>query len=389
MATESQGDVAIGLYNSLASSYDDSWHSSFTKRFASYVSLSPGQQVLELVCGIDPLIFLEADAVGSDGLVIGVDRKYTHVEFYEGDILKLENIRTLKGKTFDVITLASALVLLPDPKAAVKCWMKYLKPGGIIAVDATHPNNLASGMVLEKTRKRLGFPIPYNREWSKSEHTFRNALEAAGLEAQQVFTVEDQARYKKRSYDAPQTNELFEKNAIAKLIFREEWEKLAVDGKVEEVDAVFLGIARKPLERNKNMLFAGATPTDITICHCAACRRLSGSAFLPFIDVPTASVSFIASSTLQKLKLSDAADRTFCFRCGAPITMVYLFEPENTGLTMGSIEEQSLKCDMLKVRRHIFLKENAPWVLLPDDGADRLETAPFADKVVPYPTSSA
>jgi hypothetical protein len=28
-------------------------------------------------------------------------------------------------------------------------------------------------------------------------------------------------------------------------IFREEWSKAAVDGKVEEVDTVFLGIARK------------------------------------------------------------------------------------------------------------------------------------------------
>jgi hypothetical protein len=28
-------------------------------------------------------------------------------------------------------------------------------------------------------------------------------------------------------------------------VYKEEWEKLAIDGKVEEVDAVFLGIARR------------------------------------------------------------------------------------------------------------------------------------------------
>jgi hypothetical protein len=28
-------------------------------------------------------------------------------------------------------------------------------------------------------------------------------------------------------------------------IYKEEWEKLAIDGKIEEIDSVFLGIARR------------------------------------------------------------------------------------------------------------------------------------------------
>ena len=56
--------------------------------------------------------------------------------------------------------LASAFALFPDPRAALKHWTKYLKPGGIITLDVTHPKNLASGNVIERVASRMRVPIP-------------------------------------------------------------------------------------------------------------------------------------------------------------------------------------------------------------------------------------
>jgi|SRR5690242_7963168 len=278
MASKRQADDAIKFYESRAVHYDGTWHDEFTSRFITQVKIELGQQVLDLACGTGLLTFLEADAVGPSGHVVGIDvtpsmldvakfkqRKagdqYSNITFLEGDVLHLQEVEALKGTTFDVITVASALVLFPDPKAAIEHWSQFLKPGGIIALDATHPRNLVAGMVLERVARRLELPMPYNRSWSKSEATLKDMLESAGLEVEKVVTMDNQAGYGKRNYDMEQWDDFFVENVIVKDVtrtfanneirrkaqgfYKEEWEKLAIDGKVEEVDSVFLGVARK------------------------------------------------------------------------------------------------------------------------------------------------
>ncbi|KAF2676790.1 S-adenosyl-L-methionine-dependent methyltransferase [Lentithecium fluviatile CBS 122367] len=429
MALERQADNAIKFYDSRSYNYDDSWHADFTQRFASSIPIQPGQQVLDLACGTGLLTFFEADAVGPTGHVIGIDvtpsmlaiaafkkrkeaEKYANVDFHEGDVLHLEQIEALKGKTFDMISVASALVLFPDPQAAIEHWLGFLKPGGIIALDSTHPRNLVSGMVLERTARRLDLPMPYNREWSQSEASLKEVLESAGVQVESVVTIENQAGYGRRFHGVEEWDDHFVENVIVKDvartfasndirrkaqgIFKEEWERLAVDGKVEEVDSVFFAIARKPADgsryvprsQDNGIVFKGGCrcgaikytctepPSDITLCHCRACQQVSGSIFLPFIEVPTSAFQFTSSITLKTLKLSDIADRTLCTSCGTPITMVYKSAPHETSLTWGSVDLGSLRVVAPKVRQHIFLKEKASWVVLPDNGAERYDEFP-------------
>lgn len=278
MSADQQASNAIRFYEAKAQDYDYTWHTDFTKRFLGYLNIKPGQHILDLACGTGLLTFLEADAVASDGRVVGVDvtpsmlaiatrkqqqnsQQYANVDFYEGDVLRLDTIEALRDKKFDVISVASALVLFPDPKAAVEHWSEYLKPGGILVADATHPRNLVSGIVLERVARRLDLQVPYNRSWSRTESSLKTLLESAGLEVESVTTVENQAGYGKREYDLQQWDDFFVENVImkdvtrtfasndirrkAQKLYKEEWEKLAVDGKVEEIDSVFLGIARK------------------------------------------------------------------------------------------------------------------------------------------------
>ncbi|KAF2854155.1 S-adenosyl-L-methionine-dependent methyltransferase [Plenodomus tracheiphilus IPT5] len=429
MAIERQADSAIKLYQTRSSEYDATWHADFTKRFITYLDIQRGQHVLDLACGTGLLTFLEADAVGSEGQVVGIDvtpgmlaiatRKKEHLgdkcantHFIRGDILHLDEVDELENRLFDVITVASALVLLPDPIAALEHWWKYLKPGGVIAADAAHPRNLVSGMVLERTAWRLGLSVPYNRSWSRTESTLKQKFEDAGFEVEKVVTVEDQAGYGRRLHDLDRWDDFFVENVIlkdvtrtfannnirrkAQGIYKEEWEKLAVDGKVEEVDAVFLGVARKPHDGSRytpatsssGTVFEGGcrcgavrytsstAPSDITLCYCRACQQLSGSNYLAFVDVPCNALNFTSESTRKMIKLSESAERTFCSGCGAPLSMIYLSSPDRLHLIVATIDPQSLRLESpLVVAQHIYLCEKAPWTVLPNDGAERWATS--------------
>ena len=215
MENERQTANAIKFYESKSHTYDSTWHPSFCTRFLSHLPIHPGQNILDLACGTGLLTFLLADAVGPSGHVTGIDitpgmvsiarakkssagTQYDHVDLVEADIQDLGSVSELMGERFDVITVASALVLFPDPKKAVEHWARWLVPGGVLAVDATHPRNLVSGMVLELTARRLNLPLPYNRAWSQSEQTLRRLLETSGLEVEKVVTIEDQAGYGRR-----------------------------------------------------------------------------------------------------------------------------------------------------------------------------------------------
>ncbi|KAI8941006.1 hypothetical protein NX059_002253 [Plenodomus lindquistii] len=427
MVEERQAENAIKFYQTKSGEYDATWHADFTERFSAYLDIQPGQHVLDLACGTGLLTFLEADAVGSNGKVIGIDvtpgmlaiasrkqahagTKYANTQFIQGDILHLDEILELKDQLFDVITIASALVLLPDPVVALERWWKYLKPGGVIAADATHPRNLVSGMVLERTARRLGLPVPYNRSWSRTESSLKQKFEDAGFEVERVLTVENQAGYGRRLHDLDRWDDFFVENVIlkdvtrtfanndirrkAQGIYKEEWEKLAVDGKVEEVDAVFLAVGRKPADGSRyttktstsDVIFeggcrcgavryaSGAAPSDITLCHCRSCQQLSGSNHLSFIEVPGSAVKFTAESTRKVIKLSSLAERTFCSDCGSPISMTYQ-NSDRIHLTMATIDLDSLKdVSPPRVTKHLFLNDKAPWTALPDDGAERWAT---------------
>ncbi|KAF2105573.1 S-adenosyl-L-methionine-dependent methyltransferase [Lophiotrema nucula] len=440
MASDSQqANAAVQLYEARSGEYDGTWHVDFTERFAAQLNIKPGQRVLDLACGTGLLTFREADAVGSKGKVVGVDvtpgmlaqakakkqrdgPNYDHVEFFQGDILNLRAIDGLKENSFDVISVASALVLFPDPAAAIKHWTQYLKEGGIIAVDSTHPRNLVSGIVIERIGRKLGISVPYHRDWSQSEDSLKRVLEAAGLQVEKVTTIDNQAGYGRRYYDFDDADDQFVSHVIvgisrdkfrdpeirkkAHTLFLEEWNNLAVNGKVEEVDAVFLGVARKTkltsptasaqsngakaqAPTNTEVIFTGgcrcgnikysstSPPSQITHCHCRACQQVSGSSYLPFFEIPTTALTYHSSSTLQTLKLSDAAIRTFCSSCGTPISMVYLHGgwDKRTSLTVGSVDVGTFKGEFPGTKQHIFLREKAPWTVLPEDGAPRYETA--------------
>jgi hypothetical protein len=132
---------------------------------------------------------------------------------------------------------------------------------------------------------------------------------------------------------------------------------------------------------------SGAIPSDIIICYCRACQQVSGSGCLPFVQVPLNTFRVTKASTRQTLRLSSVAERTFCSSCGTPVSLTYSFESDQISVTVGSVDWPSLRSEAPKVGKHIFVSEKAPWVQLPDDGAERWGTEESAHLLVPNKAS--
>ena len=108
-------------------------------------------------------------------------------------------------------------------------------------------------------------------------------------------------------------------------------------------------------------------PTSMTNCHCGSCRKQAGAPYLTWASLPAASVSW--NMAPEKWTCSPVAERGHCSQCGAIMTMIYHFQPEELGVAAGTIDKSTEP--LPRPQEHIFLQEKASWFELPDDGLER------------------
>lgn len=106
-------------------------------------------------------------------------------------------------------------------------------------------------------------------------------------------------------------------------------------------------------------------------CHCATCRKLSGSFFIA-TKVGAAQLSFSARETLAWYDSSDRAERGFCSRCGSLLFYRRKQQPDrirgdsgSVSIAFGSLDEGN----DLPFAGHIFAARADPLL-------DRLSTTP-------------
>lgn len=291
-SVRNQAVDAQRLYDDRAARYDDSWHPRFAGHVVELADLQPGEHVLDLACGTGLVSYLASHQVGPLGMVTGTDissgmlaaaraKKSSHplhnVEFYQHSITDLDSLSELRGKLFDVITCASALVLLANPAEALRQWYSYLKTGGRVIADVTHPQSQLPLITSERVGRTLGKPVPFYRIDFQGPDDLRKIMQAAGLQVvdiklisqltidgredidsyladldnpriEHVYDVSDADEQFDRTIDARSMTDLAvaDSRPQARKLFREEWARLAnASGKIEEVDGVFVGIGRK------------------------------------------------------------------------------------------------------------------------------------------------
>jgi hypothetical protein len=73
-------------------------------------------------------------------------------------------------------------------------------------------------------------------------------------------------------------------------------------------------------------------------CHCTMCRRTSGAPFVSWLIVAREDFKITAGSPAI-LKSSESATRTFCNRCGTPVTCTNEAHASIVDVTLGSLDD--------------------------------------------------
>lgn len=93
-----------------------------------------------------------------------------------------------------------------------------------------------------------------------------------------------------------------------------------------------------------------------TLCHCESCRRASGSHALGWITVARASLIFTAGSP-QRHPSSPGVERSFCGRCGSPLSYFDEQRPDEIDLTLGSLNDPGA----WPPADHIWMSDAVSW----------------------------
>jgi ubiquinone/menaquinone biosynthesis C-methylase UbiE len=202
-------------YNSRATAYDNHtpFHTNLAKLFVEYAKPKRGDHVLDLACGTGlvtfallPHVFNEKGMLNGGQKVIGIDISpgmldiarskvmgLGGVSFVDSGVEDLRPIREMEAmeKKFDIITICSALVLLPAEKLGdmMKHWSGYLAPGGRLVVDIPTTSSMLRLRALSEIFPELGLAIMGDRRWIVGPESLRKLMEDAGLETK-IETVE-------------------------------------------------------------------------------------------------------------------------------------------------------------------------------------------------------
>jgi hypothetical protein len=116
---------------------------------------------------------------------------------------------------------------------------------------------------------------------------------------------------------------------------------------------------------------AGDSPSLETNCHCSICRRTSGAPFVAWFTVPAAEFRF-TRGTPASFKSSEHGTRTFCPRCGTPLTFQSTRYPTEIDVTTCSLEDP----ERLPPKDHTRTSSKLSWVKLADNLPVYTETRP-------------
>lgn len=147
-AAERKQSVA-GVFHRASSTYDHvgpGFFAHFGRGLVNHAALPLNARVLDVACGRGAVLFPAAEAVGTNGLVIGIDlaegmvqetsreatqRGLTNVQVRQMDAEHLD----FPDALFDVILCGFALFFFPQLERALAEFHRVLKPGGRIAVS--------------------------------------------------------------------------------------------------------------------------------------------------------------------------------------------------------------------------------------------------------------
>ena len=100
-------------------------------------------------------------------------------------------------------------------------------------------------------------------------------------------------------------------------------------------------------------------PAKVTICHCADCQMLSGSAYRASVPAPRETFTLRGAPKIY-VKTADSGTKrahAFCPNCGTPVYSAAIEDPPAYSLRVGCIRERA----RLPPRKQIWCDSAVPW----------------------------
>lgn len=102
-------------------------------------------------------------------------------------------------------------------------------------------------------------------------------------------------------------------------------------------------------------------PNWVIYCHCASCRRHTGSPVTCFVNFGRDQVSFFEEPSV--FESSPGVRRSFCSRCGTPIAYETDKRPNEIDIYLNVFDEPA----SFSPEGHAFYSERIPWFDTRDD----------------------
>lgn len=106
---------------------------------------------------------------------------------------------------------------------------------------------------------------------------------------------------------------------------------------------------------------AEGEPRWVAYCHCASCRRHTGSPVTCFVNYRLEEVGFTGERTLYRS--SPGVVRSHCATCGTPVSYETASRPGEIDLYLNVFDEPQL----FTPGGHAFFEEHIPWFDTRDD----------------------
>jgi hypothetical protein len=106
-------------------------------------------------------------------------------------------------------------------------------------------------------------------------------------------------------------------------------------------------------------------PKWIANCNCASCRRATGAPMATFAGFATESFAYTEGAPVR-FHSSPGVTRSFCGRCGTPLTYEGARWPGEVHVLVGSLDRP----EDFPPTQNAFAEERLPWLHLAEPGRD-------------------
>jgi hypothetical protein len=97
-------------------------------------------------------------------------------------------------------------------------------------------------------------------------------------------------------------------------------------------------------------------PIATSTCHCRTCRRAGGAPSVAWVVFRSANFAFIAGRPVS-FRSSSPVVRTFCGKCGTPLTYQHDESQQTIDVTTASLDSP----EQFPPMREIWLEHKLPW----------------------------